>query len=249
VIGDRAHQCHAEVSTKQIGDHLKIRNATLAVTAIILLGLSAWSQTESSSRKSVEFPRVELAVDYSFARYSPSAAYTQGHSLNGGGGSVQYNINDVIGLKMDLQGYGSNETDFTIPLNVFFPSGGSGKVQGNLFTYMFGPEIKLRAHRFHPFGHILFGAAHSNVYGNAVNQICQQISGTCSFSKAPTGDAFAMAFGGGVDISISKTIAFRPGEVDYLLTRFNNQFTNGNQNNLRYSVGIIFSFGGAIHHY
>ena len=201
--------------------------------AVMLLGIAARAQ---------EFPRAELAVDYSFARYAPSASYTQGHSLNGGGGAIKVNVNEFLGFLMDLQGYGSNKTSFTIPPNTFFPGGGSGTVQGNLFTYLFGPQIKVRAHGIHPFGQLLFGAAHSNVYGNAFKQICQPIVGGCSFNKAPAGDAFAMTFGGGVDIPINKNFSFRPAEVDYLYTRFTNQFTNAGQNNVRFSAGVVFSF-------
>ena len=215
-----------------------ISKAILAAACIVLLTLSVAAQ---------EFPRAELAFDYTFARYNPSAAYTKGHSLNGGGGALVYNLNQYLGLKMDLQGYGSNTTSFVIPPNNVFPEGASGRVHGNLFTYMFGPQIKVRAHNFQPFGHLLFGGAHSNVYGNAFKQICQPLPGACNFSKAPTGNAFAMAFGGGVDIPINRTISIRPGEFDYLLTRFNNAFTNGNQNNLRYSAGVNFSFGGGSH--
>lgn len=201
--------------------------------AVMLLGIAARAQ---------EFPRAELAVDYSFARYAPSASYTQGHSLNGGGGAIKVNVNEFLGFLMDLQGYGSNKTSFTIPPNTFFPGGGSGTVQGNLFTYLFGPQIKVRAHGIHPFGQLLFGAAHSNVYGNAFKQICQPIVGGCTFNKAPAGDAFAMSFGGGVDIPINKNFSFRPAEVDYLYTRFTNQFTNAGQNNVRFSAGVVFSF-------
>jgi hypothetical protein len=39
-------------------------------------------------------------------------------------------------------------------------------VQGNLFTYMFGPQVKFRTQEFQLFAHVLFGAAHSNVYAN-----------------------------------------------------------------------------------
>jgi hypothetical protein len=212
--------------------------AILAGVGIVLLTLAAAAQ---------EFPRAEVAIDYSFARYAPSASYTQGHSLNGGGGSLMYNLNSHLGLKADLQGYGSNTTSFVIPPNILFPGGASGRVEGNLFTYLFGPEVKVRAHNFQPFGHILFGAAHSNVYGNAFKQICQPIVGACSFTKVPTSDAFAMTFGGGVDIPLNKRISIRPGEFDYLLTRFSNAFTNGNQNNFRYSAGLNFSFGGGSH--
>jgi hypothetical protein len=47
------------------------------------------------------------------------------------------------------------------------------KFQGNLFTYLFGPQVKLRAHKFEPFASLLFGGAHTNVYGNAFTQLCQ----------------------------------------------------------------------------
>ena len=212
-----------------------VSKAILAAACTILLTLSVAAQ---------EFPKAEIAIDYSFVRYAPSAAYTKGHSLNGGGGAIVYNLSQYFGIKMDLQGYGSNTTNFVIPPNTFFPGGASGKVQGNLFTYLFGPQVKVRAHYFQPFAHLLFGGAHSNVYGNAFKQLCQPLAGGCTLSAAPTGDAFAMAFGGGVDIRINKTISIRPGEVSYLLTRFTNAFTDTNQNNLRYSAGINFTFGG-----
>src|SRR5437879_9196191 len=215
-----------------------MRTTSKAILAAACIVLLTWSVAAHA------FPRAELAFDYTFARYNPSAAYTKGHSLNGGGGALVYNLNQYLGLKMDLQGYGSNTTSFVIPPNNIFPEGASCRVHGNLFTYMFGPQIKVRAHHFQPFGHLLFGGAHSNVYGNAFKQICQPLPGACNFSKAPTGNAFAMAFGGGVDIQINRTISFRPGEIDYLLTVFTNPFTKGNQNNLRYSAGINFTFGG-----
>ena len=202
---------------------------------VLLLGVAAWAQ---------EFPRFELAGDYSFVRFAPSSSYTQGHSLNGGGGAFKVNINQYIGILMDLQGYGSNKNDFTIPPNTLFPGGASGTASGNLFTYLFGPQVKIRAHGVHPFVQLMFGGAHSNVYGNAFKQICQPLAGACSAKGAPAGDAFAMAFGGGLDIPLGKRVEFRPAEVDYLLTRFTNQFSNTNQNNFRYSAGFVFNFGG-----
>jgi hypothetical protein len=213
---------------------MKTVKAIQLAGVVILLGLSAWAQ---------EFPRFDVGADYSFARFHPNAAYTQGHSLNGGGGDFVVNINEYLGIKADFQGYGSNTNTFVIPQNVSFPGGASGKISGNLFTYMFGPQIKVRMHGFHPFAHVLLGGAHSNVYANAFKQICQPIAGDCSFSKAPAENGFALAFGGGVDIPLGKTFSFRPAEVDYLLTHFTNQFANSNQNNFRYSAGIVVSFG------
>src|SRR4029077_5259490 len=67
--------------------------------AILLLGMAAWAQ---------EFPRAEIGANSSYARYAPRRSYSQGHSLNGGGGSVTFNITDVWGIRADLQGYSSN---------------------------------------------------------------------------------------------------------------------------------------------
>jgi hypothetical protein len=213
-----------------------LKVAALAVA--FLIGLSASGQ---------EYPLAEAGFDYSYARYAPSGAYTQGHSLNGGGGSFVYNVNEYLGIKADFQGYGSNHTEFIIPAGPNFPGGGSGNVQGNLFTYLFGPQIKIRVPKFQPFAHLLFGGAHSNVYGNAFKTICQPIVGGCAFSKTPSGDAFAMALGGGLDIPIGHLVSFRPAEIDYLLTDFENPFNNGVQHNFRYSAGINFNLGQGSH--
>jgi hypothetical protein len=203
--------------------------------AILLFGIAAWAQ---------EFPRAEVGVNYSYARYAPSVSYSQGHSLNGCGGSVTFNWNEYLGIRADLQGYSSNTTGFNISPNPTFPLGLHGNVQGNLFTYLFGPQLKVRTHKVEPFGSLLFGGAHTNVYGNAFTQLCQPIVGGCGVTKAPTAEAFAMSFGGGIDIPIGKIVSFRPAEINYLLTRFSNPLTKtNNQNNFRYSVGLNFNLG------
>jgi len=212
----------------------KVKVVQLAAT-FMLFGLNVWAQ---------EFPRVEVGADYSYGRFIPTRDARTPYSLNGGGGSLVVNINEFLGIKMDLQGYKSTTRDFVIPAGVNFPSGAQGSISGDLFTYLFGPEIKVRTHGVHPFAHILFGAAHSNVYGNAYKTICQPIVGGCAFRGSPASDAFAMAIGGGVDIPLSHSISFRPAEVDYLLTHFTNQFANNVQNNFRYSAGFVFT----LHH-
>lgn len=213
---------------------MKITKAIL-LGAVLLLGLAAWAQ---------EFPKAELGVDYSYVRYAPSAALTNGHSLNGAGGTIVYNINQYLGIKADLQGYGSTTSTFNLArFPNAFPRGGVAAVNGNLFTYLFGPQLKFRTPKVQPFAHLLVGGAHSNVYGN-LYRLCQNNTLVCNFQAAPSGNAFAFLFGGGVDIPVSKLISIRPGTVDYLLTNFSNRFNNSNQNNFRYSAGINFNFGG-----
>jgi hypothetical protein len=202
--------------------------------ASLLLSMAAWSQ---------EYPKGELGFDYSYVRYAPSAIFTKGHSLNGGGGTLVYNVNQYLGLKADLQGYGSTTSNFVITPRPTFPSGAVANVQGNLFTYLFGPQIKVRTHKVQPFVHLLFGGAHSNVYANAFKSICTPRLGACAFSRAPSSNAFAMAFGGGIDIPVGHVVSIRPAGVDYLFTNFSNRFNNSNQNNFRYTAGINFNLG------
>ena len=60
-----------------------------------------------------------------------------------------------------------------------------------------------------------------------------------------------MAFGGGVDIGLTRHLAIRAVQVDYIRTQFNSidALTTGlssslgnRQNNFRYSTGIVFRF-------
>jgi hypothetical protein len=203
--------------------------------ASLLLSVAGWSQ---------EFPKAEVGFDYSYVRYAPSAIFTKSHSLNGGGGNLVFNVNRYLGIKADLQGYGSTTNNFVITPRPLFPAGAVANVQGNLFTYLFGPQIKVRSPKFQPFVHLLFGGAHSNVYANAFKAICTPRVGACAFSASPSSNAFAMAFGGGIDIPVGHVVSIRPAEIDYLLTNFSNRFNNSNQNNFRYSGGINFNLGG-----
>ena len=137
-------------------------------------------------------PQSRGRCNYSYLNYNPSSPYSQTHSLNGGGGELNINVNEFLGFKMDLQGYGSTLTGFNIAPNSTFPLGAQGHVEGNLFTYLFGPQIKVRTHHIQPYVQVLFGGAHTNVYGNAFRTICPPIVGACGISRAPSAEAFAM---------------------------------------------------------
>jgi hypothetical protein len=207
---------------------MKLRSVLIA-GVVMLTGLAAMAQ---------DAPKFEAAVDYSYARYGASHQFAGSYSLNGGGGALDFNFTKYLGIKMDLQGYGSNTQRFTaVAGSSVCPLGCSANIQGNLFTYLFGPQIGIRTGKIRPFGHVLLGGAHSNVYGNL-----QKTTGVV-FSKAPSGNSFALAAGGGIDIAINHTgtIAFRPAEIDYLYTRFNNSASSG-QNSFQYKAGIVFNF-------
>lgn len=208
---------------------------------VAMMGLTAWAQSE--------YPKFEAAADFSLVAFNPSKAFTTSHNLFGGGGSITYNVTKFIGVRADFQGYGSQTNTFFIPPGTTVSTSrgvltlptGTFNVNGNLFTYLFGPQIKYRASNFEPFGEVLFGGAHSNVYTNLLNQAGLVIGVT------PGNNAFAMLVGGGVDIKVSHSIALRPAEIDYLLTRFGSNITGNtsNQNNFHYAAGVVFRFGGS----
>jgi len=177
--------------------------------------------------------KAELTGDYSYFRANPGLpSYFNSQNLNGGGGQVALYLSNWLGVAGDLQGYGSY-TQCTKPGAPI-----TGCASGNLFTYMFGPQVKYRAGKFEPFAEVLLGGAHSNFYANACTK-----EGICG-SKSPSNNAFSMAIGGGVDIAISEKFAIRLVDADYDLTRFGNNFTGGNnsQSNFRFQTGVQFRF-------
>ena len=210
---------------------MKIRIAMLIGIALFM-GETAFAQ---------EYAKWEESLDYSYARGNP-ANVGKPFSLNGGGGALVYNFNEFIGIKLDLQGYGSptrNVNNFFVINQGVTTLVNSGAVQSNLFTYMAGPQLRLPAHTFKPFAEFLFGGALANFHGNLV-------TATTATNVNSSNNAFAMAVGGGLDVRINKTVSIRPFQMDYLLSRFGNSLIPGgnhNQNNFRYSAGINLTFG------
>jgi hypothetical protein len=114
---------------------MKVRFAIL-----VLVALSA-----GSIGRAQDGPQVEATGDYSYFRLNPGLpSVWNSQNLNGGGGQVALYVRPWLALAADMQGYGS----FTQCRNssVFI-----GCAQGNLFTYMFGPQIKYRAGKVEPF--------------------------------------------------------------------------------------------------
>jgi hypothetical protein len=194
----------------------------------LLLGLTAWAQ---------DTPKVEIPLGFSMVNVHPNLAPITSFNVFGGGGQVDFNFGNYFGIKADFMGY-TQGSGLKVSQNGQF----LGNVNGNVFTYMFGPQIKKHTGMFQPFAEALFGAAHTNLYGN----ICKLENGCLSGSGDNNG--FAMALGGGIDLRVSQHFAIRPVEADYLLTRFTaNHVSNytANQNNFRYFGGLEFMFGGA----
>jgi Outer membrane protein beta-barrel domain len=218
----------------------------LLAAIVLLFGSTAFAQ---------DYSKVEVSINYSYMRFVPqNNNIIQSFSLNGGGGGATFFLTKMIGIKAEFEGYGSQNRAFNLNGTPFcniddtvHPEGGTGgtctgNVSANLFTYNVGPEFKVRMSHFEPFVEALFGGAHSNVNGNLI-QACG-VDCTFNTNKSPSNNAFDFIIGGGIDIPVTPHIAIRPAEVDYVLTRFGNSFTagNNNQSNFRYQAGVVFRF-------
>ena len=212
---------------------MKMRSV-LVVGIVLLFGTVACAQ---------DYAKVEVHANYSYMRFNPeNSNIVSGFSMNGGGGGVTVYVNHWLGIQGDFQGYASITKTFNFPAtaNSPCPAGCTVRGSGDMFTYNGGFILKHRAEHYEPFVETLFGGAHSNTYNNLF-KACQA---TCVGTITPSNNAFDFIIGGGIDIPLSKSIAIRPAQFDFVLTRFGNNFTKGNNNqsNFRYNGGIVFRF-------
>jgi hypothetical protein len=207
----------------------------LTLGILLLFGTAALAQ---------DYAKVEVPIGYSYMRFNPeNSNIVSGFSLNGGGGGVTVFVTHAIGITAEFNGYGGLSKTFAFPATPNSPCPAGCNVtanDGNLFTYNVGPVFKYRAHHFEPFVETLFGGAHSNTYAN----LLKACTNSCTTTLSPSNNAWDFIIGGGIDIPVTKSIAIRPAQFDFVLTRFGNAFTRGNNNqsNFRYGAGVVFRF-------
>lgn len=150
---------------------------------------------------------------------------------------VHLNAANNNGQRTGNGGSGSFEYNINRYLGVVADVGGYANtksgVEDTLLTYMFGPRLNLRRNRFNPYVQTLFGGGYAWSGPSNNNQ-----------------NAFTFAVGGGLDYTVTRHIAIKPVQVEYLRNEFNSaklgdstsSFGN-HQNGVRYSAGIVFRFG------
>jgi len=213
---------------------MKIRNLILMLFALLFAG-TAFAQ---------DYSRVDAFVEYSYLRFNPGISQLHSRSFNGGGVGFEINLGQMFAIKGEFMGYGSTNFTTTFTSPIVTPHGtippGTYNSQANMFTYMFGPVVRLPISKVAPFGEILFGGSNTNGYVNLSRSI---VAGGGTIAASPTQHPYTMAVGGGLDIHLSRHIALRPIEIDYVLTRYSNPITNvNNQNSFRYLGGLIYKF-------
>lgn len=194
--------------------------------------MHSWDESENS------FPKVEWFFGYSFWRAMPTSASNRMGYLHGGSTSIAYNFNRYVGLVADFAGFDNSK------LTLLGPTGSETvDSDGSAYTFMFGPRFSYRRHeRFTPYFQALFGGAHAS------SVTISGCSGDPSCTPLGSETTFATMIGTGFDIKLSRHIALRLFEGDFLLTHFKDPFSasgdQGWQKNARFSTGIVFRFGG-----
>jgi opacity protein-like surface antigen len=171
-------------------------------------------------------PSAEIFGGYSYLNFQVKLGFdptpVDRQSAQGVGINAAINLSNRLGIIGD----GSyNAKGVSVP-SIF----GSNKINVQHTYFLFGPRLSFRGGRATGFLQTLVGGAHiRDEFG----------------SPHKTTD-LALAIGGGVDLKISKRLALRALQVDYLPSR--RRLASSSEKdwlqNLRAQVGIVFRFGG-----
>ncbi len=179
-----------------------------------------------------DWPRYETSLDYTGTRFD-SATNVRAFNANGGSGDFAYNFNRWFSGVIDLGAvHNGNVLDSTIA------------------NYLAGPRITVHRGSIMPYFQVLVGGAYATSSISAPLAAPTQDAGVIlpgtTIRATRQENAFAMTAGAGLDIKISKHVSFRPIQVEYFLTQLGNlrAFNDNSQNNIRYSAGFNFMFGG-----
>lgn len=177
--------------------------------------------------KAQRFEGIEFFGGYSYMKSDLSSPFTfltspgptssnRHFGMNGWQASITEKATDWLGLTQQFGGnYGTRE----------FPN---ASTHFNTFSILSGPRLSYPGLKgVTPFVHALFGYEQTTAKLESTNL------------KA-TSSSYAMAFGGGLDVKVSRGVAIRLFQADY----YRPQAFGTSQNDLRVSTGIVFRFGG-----
>jgi opacity protein-like surface antigen len=211
-----------------------VRTFTLLLATCVLFVTNALAQDNAT--------RMETFLGYTFTRFN-AATDVPAFSSNGGSAQFVYNFNNWIGAVADVGAvHNGNISDINL--------------DSTITNYLFGPRVTFRHWaRITPYFQILFGGVYATTSTGVLVPADVAVPGFLQTTQNPdfvilraarSQTAFAMTVGGGVDFKLNRHVSFRPVQLEYFLTRLQNLRSedDNNQNNLRYSTGFNFTFGG-----
>ena len=181
-----------------------------------------------------DVPKAEAFFGYNYVRMNPGTEDLPSFHSHGTSAQVAVKLNKWVSGVADFGAYNNGRINGV-------------NIDNTVFSFLFGPRVSIRNQsRVTPYFNFLFGGAHATA-SKAVSVILpvpSQPAVPRRFESSETG--FAMALGGGLDIRLNRYISLRPFALDYFLTRLQNPVSldDKNLNNLRFSAGFNFTFGG-----
>ena len=224
-----------------------MRHLLIAAVVVCLCVSSAFAQSTSST----PYPKLEIFGGYSANGKTDEEPggitnfpLSKFFSDDAGGpkgfeASIARNFNKYLGIKADFSMYFDSGPG-QVMVKVCSQSSCTTTSQDfsvtkRAFYFMAGPEIKWRNKtRLTPFAHTLFGVARSTADFSIAGALL-------THSDSDTRTGFAAAFGGGLDIRLSKRFSIR-GMMDYTAAflGYNDVSSSSRQNHVRFSLGIVF---------
>jgi hypothetical protein len=179
----------------------------------LVIGLCALSAMAQEN-----LPKAEVFAGYQYGRFNVVGT---GLNMNGWNGSLTGNFNKWLGVTADFSGnYWNQSASF---------SGTSVSANIHAYTYTFGPVVSLNHEgAFNPFVHALFGGIHASAGATMPG-----------FSGSQGDSGFAAMLGGGADARLTKHLAVRLVQADWV--HYSISAVTGNSN-ARISTGLVFRF-------
>ena len=192
---------------------MHLRSAVLLVLMLAVAG-ALHAQAISMAGIQGDIPRLEFGANYNYFHANAPPGQCGCFMLNGGSGTVVYNITSKWAAVADLTiGHATNVDNSLQNITIF--------------NYLFGPRYTRRmSSRYVPYGEVLVGGAKEDV----------------NFQFTINRNAFGVLAGGGVTTRLRRRFGLTLGEVDWIYTRIPNA-KNNRQNDLRIVTGVTYHFG------
>jgi hypothetical protein len=198
-----------------------MRKFAVVTVFVLVLGSFAVAQIE---QKPFEVPRTEFFIGYAHEYADLSG------SFSGTLGTVFGNSTGLNGFAFEASHFLHNNLGFTVDIartsNKRLDPTGIGYVRT---SYLAGPNYRLpRYGFFSPSVHVLAGIDHG------VFTVPENLPSTFTFGNTE----FAAAAGATLDGNLSRHVAIRLVQVDYLYSHHYGE----NQNSFRYAGGVVLRF-------
>jgi hypothetical protein len=196
-----------------------------ATLAMILgaLSLPAAGQTSPGGAPTPAAYKFDVAVNFTY-KVAKIASTTTRFVLPGGSLDAAYNFGGKVkglSLVVDVNGESKSNIEPGVNLTQFSVMGGAR------YTFHLAPK---NHHAVDLYGQFLGGGVFAS------NSLFPGLSGTTS--SAHSG---ALQVGGGANIRLTRSIALRLLEADFVTTSLPNS-TNNRQHDIRFSNGVVFRF-------